>query len=231
MNTFFLVERRAAAATTAASSEVAEHLRASRRAYGVIPFSTPAGRSLRISVKLTREAWAQVSRYPVERVKVSEHSMPAKRLESEGRAKQKTVAQGRLRLPAVPAAVAPSIPAFALRFNSSANSLFNIEAESRLVRFLPATTTRPLPVRVVHRKSRAGAWYEIEVYHVANEEWLLRSTSAKEPGEHEISLVSEHRNDAAESAQGDEGSTTSAGARARGDGRGRPRRQPASAAG
>jgi hypothetical protein len=230
MNTFLLVERRAAAATTAASPDVAEHLRPSRRAYGVIPLSTPAGRSLRMSVKLTREAWAQVLRYPVERVK-ADHSMQAKQLESESRGTQKAAAQRRPRVQAVPDAAAPEIPEFALRFNSSANSLFSIQAESRLVRFLPVMPARPLPVRVVHRKSRAGAWYEIEVYHVTNDEWLLRYTSAKEPGEHEISRVSEHRQDTAESAHDSEHSTASVGARARGDGRGRPRRQPANVAG
>lgn len=223
MVTVLLVERKA---PTAATSVVDARL-AALRAAGTIPVSAPHARLLRVGVRLARDAWESVSRYPAQ-------LGPEKRTNQAEQRDRKTSMppkkQGKVTARAGMNQPESDIPEFASRFEAMANSLFSIPTEPRLVRFLPATPTCPQPVRVVHRRSRAGSWYEIEVYHAGSETWLLRHTSANQPAERDIALATGARQDATESAEDNPTPATAVGTPSKTERRVRSRGQPANMA-
>lgn len=224
MVTVLLVERKAP--TTAAMSIVDARL-AALRAAGTIPVSAPHARLLRVGVRMARDAWESASRYPAQ---LGPEKRTAQAEQQDRKTSMPPKKQGKVTAKAGMNQPESDIPEFASRFDAMANSLFSIQTEPLLVRFLPATSTCPQPARVVHRRSRAGSWYEIEVYHAGSEKWLLRHTSANQPAECDIALATGARQDATESAEDDQTPTAGVGTPSKTERRVRSRGQPANMA-
>ncbi|WP_157131262.1 hypothetical protein [Burkholderia pseudomallei] len=194
---------------------------AALRAAGTIPVSAPHARLLRVGVRMARDAWENASRFPAQ---LGSQKRTAQAEQEDRKTSLPPEQQGEVTDQAVMNQPESDIPEFASRFEAIANSLFSIPTEPRLVRFLPATQTCPQPARVVHHRSRAGSWYEVEVYHARSEKWLLRHTSANQPAERDLALATGARQDATESAEDSQTpaaaagtpSTTDLGVRSRG---------------
>lgn len=85
---------------------------------------------------------------------------------------------------AAPRDVVPAIrsggdlPSYALRYDDPDGLI--IESDPSLVLFVPPSLPQPLPLRVSHRKSKHGSWYEVETYHAAIDIWTIQATCATE---------------------------------------------------